>query len=167
MEFQQAPEENFITYLQLDELDCEKHMLVINDGQQYLSIRQRHTRFQLSCEDNDPFRQSNHFCINMNIMDGVDQKIARFQQLLKLFNKTKEPSHKPLSNQQLKLFKEYLLAVHARQRRATYQEIAVAYFGEKRVNKEWSSPSRILKDHVRNRVRKGLKLIAGEYKNLL
>lgn len=159
--------ENFQSYLQLDELDCDKQMLVINDGQQYLSLRKKHASFQLLCEDNDPLSQGNHFCINMNIMDGVEQKMARFQQLMRLFSRTKSPSPKPSPVQQVKLFKEYLLAVYARQDGATYRDIAQVYFGKEHVEKEWTSASRTLKDHVRNRVRKGLELMNGGYKKLL
>jgi len=167
MQFKQAPEENFQTYMQLDELDCEKHMLVINDGSQYLSIRQKHASFQMHCEDHDSMDQSNHFCLNLNIMDGAEKKIVMAQKLLQLFKKAKGPHCKPLSDQQLKLYKEYLLAIHARQSGATYREIALVYFGKERVNEEWSTLSRILKDHVRNRVRKGQELISDGYKNLL
>ena len=167
MQFRQAPEENFQTYMQLDELDCDKHMLVINDGRQYLSIRQRHASFQMHCEDHDPMGQSNHFCINMNIMDGVEQKTAKFQQLMRLFNKTKEPITAALPSQKLKLFKESLQAVYADRENVIYRDIAIVYFGEARVLQEWSDGSRTLEDYVRFRVKKGLKLMNGGYKDLL
>ena len=167
MQFQQAPEENFNTYLQLDELDGDKQMLIINDGHQYLSIRQRHTSFQLYCEDHDPLCKCNHFSIHMNIMDGVDQKAAKFQQLLRLFNKAKKPLPKSLSNQQLKLFKECLQATHAKQDGTSHRDIAVVFFGEERVLQEWSDSSRSLKDYVRFRIRKGMELMDGGYKDLL
>lgn len=167
MQFRQAPNENFQTYMQLDELDCDKHMLVINDGSQYLSIRQKHASFQMQCEGHDPMGQSNHFCINMNIMDGVEQKTAKFQQLMRLFNKTKDPISTPLPGQKLKLFKESLQAVYASLENITYREIAIIYFGESRILREWSDGSRTLEDYVRFRVKKGLKLMNGGYKDLL
>ena len=167
MQFRQAPEENFQTYMQLDELDCDKHMLVINDGRQYLSIRQKHVSFQLHCEGHDSLHQCNHFCINMNLMDGVEQKVAKFKQLMKLFNKTKEPLPAPLSSQKLKLFKESLQAVYARREDVIYRDIAIVYFGKERVMQEWSESSRALEDYVRFRVKKGLKLMRGGYKDLL
>lgn len=167
MQFRQAPEENFQNYLQLDELDGEKHMLVINDGRQYLSIRQKHTSFQMQCEDHDPMGQSNHFCINMNIMDGVEQKTAKFQQLMRLFNKTKDPVSAALPSQKLKLFKESLQAVCAIHENVTYRNIALVYFDEARVLQEWADSSRALEDYVRFRVKKGMKLMNGGYKDLL
>lgn len=167
MQFRQAPEENFNTYLQLDELDGEKHMLVINDGHQYLSIRQKHASFQMQCEDHDPMGQSNHFCINMNIMDGLEEKTAKFQQLSRLFNKTKEPTTAALPSQKLKLFKESLQAVYALRENITYRDIAIIYFDEARVQQEWADISRALEDYVRFRVKKGLKLMNGGYKDLL
>ncbi len=167
MQFQQAPEENFNTYLQLDELDCDKHMLVINDGQQYLSLRKKHASFQFLCKDNDPSCQGNHFCINLNIMDGADKKIARIQQLMRLFNKTKEPLPRPLPEQKLKLFKECLQAVHAWHNGESYRETALIFFGEERVREEWSDNACILKNYVRFRVKKGFSLMNGGYRDLL
>ena len=50
---------------------------------------------------------------------------------------------------------------------APYREIAVALFGEARVEADWADPRDHLRDQVRRAVRRGRELMQGGYRTLL
>lgn len=50
---------------------------------------------------------------------------------------------------------------------APYREIAVALFGEARVEADWRDPRDHLRDHVRRAVRRGRELMRGGYRKFL
>lgn len=50
---------------------------------------------------------------------------------------------------------------------APYREIAVALFGEARVEADWADPRDHLRDQVRRAVRRGRQLMQGGYRTLL
>ncbi|HEV2898206.1 MAG TPA: DUF2285 domain-containing protein [Pseudaminobacter sp.] len=50
---------------------------------------------------------------------------------------------------------------------ASHQEIAIALFGRRRVEEDWSHPGGYLRDQVRRAVRRGRYLMAGGYRQFL
>jgi hypothetical protein len=50
---------------------------------------------------------------------------------------------------------------------ASYRDIAVALFGEARVEADWTDPRRHLRDRVRRAVRRGRALMGGGYRTFL
>lgn len=50
---------------------------------------------------------------------------------------------------------------------APYRDIAVALFGEARVEADWTDPRRHLRDRVRRAVRRGRALMGGGYRTFL
>jgi len=50
---------------------------------------------------------------------------------------------------------------------ASHREIAVAIYGQNRVDADWNDPSENLKDHIRKTVRRGFRLMNGGYRSFL
>lgn len=64
-------------------------------------------------------------------------------------------------------FRNYLIALDGSLHGATYRQIAQAIHGRNRVQKDWTSESRSLKDQIRRAVHRGHALMNGEYRKLL
>lgn len=63
--------------------------------------------------------------------------------------------------------RDALIALDGNRARASYRDIATVIFGPERTEKAWRSASTAIKDRVRRALKRGLKLAAGGYRELL
>ncbi|MGE0022814.1 MAG: DUF2285 domain-containing protein [Hyphomicrobium sp.] len=63
--------------------------------------------------------------------------------------------------------RDALIALDGHRARATYRDIATVIFGAERTKEAWRSASTALKDRIRRSLKRGLELVAGDYRELL
>ena len=74
---------------------------------------------------------------------------------------------RPLRTSSRARFRDALVAIDGLRTGATLRDTAIVLYGHKRVSEDWSAASRWMKDHIRRDRDRGLRLMEGEYRNLL
>lgn len=153
--------------LDLDFISAEKTLLTTPAGTQQLLFRDGVRSLQLNIVGSSITQPVTLF-VDTAIPDGQAESKLRLLRCLRALRETGGlpaeffPPH-PYAKRAaavLTALDGYLAGIHQR-------EIAIAMFGEERVDREWSSPRQHLRDAVRHAIVRGIDLMEGGYRNFL
>lgn len=150
----------------LPDILCQTTVLLTPDGRQHLSVMDAGHTLQLSVTGTSLLQP-------VRLMtDAVlqSQRLrARFHALecLACINGRGRFPSRPHIEPYGRRLRVVLQALDGWLADAPYREIAVALFGEARVDADWTDPRDHLRDHVRRAVRRGRQLMRGGYRKLL
>ncbi|HZD52140.1 MAG TPA: DUF2285 domain-containing protein [Woeseiaceae bacterium] len=94
-------------------------------------------------------------------------RLATLQCLADVYTLGRLPASRLSDELRLRRLRAILQALDGWLDGAPYRDIAVALFGEARVEADWTDPRRHLRDRVRRAVRRGRALMKGGYRTFL
>lgn len=103
------------------------------------------------------------------VIDGIDEirsKATVLLQLSQLYKSYMPRSSNEWSQPSTRL-RNLLIAHDARANGASYREVAIAVFGEKRVKEQFDLPDRTLKNQAVRLVKRAHEMVGGRYRELL
>ena len=150
--------------LSLQDFSCQRMVLVANNTE-HVIIRSAQESARLSMRGQS-ILFGNRRCVFH--IDGLS-KVASVAETLGILNKLRNrtaPSACHPSQFELHL-RNYLVALDGHLAGRSYRDIAEVVYGSERVKNVWTTETRFLKETVRRAVRRGFKLMDGEYRTLL
>ena len=151
----------------LGKVRCKKTLLKTISGDQFIILRALRSVVQIHCVGEDI--RTDPFAIEV-IVDGFPEVesahkvIRRAADLCR--NHPERKASDPWTVEALR-HRDALVAFDLKQRGRNYQEVARFLDGEERVDEEWNNPNRTLKNRTIRSVKRGIRMVGGDYRTLL
>ncbi|WP_412559003.1 DUF2285 domain-containing protein [Thalassospira sp. MIT1370] len=150
----------------LSKVPCRAALLRMPDGRQHLLFSESGCALQLDIRGtslSEPVR-----LLTDAVLPAVHlrARLATLEGLANIVGRGRFPDYRMIEPRGRRL-RVVLQALDGWLAGAPYREIAVALFGEARVEADWRDPRDHLRDQVRRAVRRGRELMRGGYRKLL
>jgi hypothetical protein len=153
--------------LDLEFIATEKTAFIGEDGSQQLLFRQGSRSLQLDVHG-APVTEPVAFLIDTAVpQDRPDAQLNLLKAFRELRVQGNLPKECPAPHPYAKRAASVLIALDGYLAGASHRDIALAMFGEARVERDWTDPGEHLRDAVRRAVARGVALMEGGYRMFL
>lgn len=153
--------------MRLTELGCRTTVLLAPDGIQHVELSDGGWALQLCASGASVFDPVNLMTDAVIDPRRLRARLDALACLNELLAKGKFPSWSRSDDPRGRRLRVVLQALDGWLAGASYREIAIALFGESRVEADWRDPRDHLRDRVRRAIRRGRALTDGGYRMLL
>ncbi|WP_394890376.1 DUF2285 domain-containing protein [Mesorhizobium sp. AaZ16] len=153
--------------LDLSSLSCGKDILLTPAGLQHVLLRQDCRNLQIAVSAASVLRPV-RLCVDAIVpLRRLKSHIAALQCLNEIHGSGRLAAASFPPEPRGRRLRNVLQALDGSLAGASHQEIAIALFGRRRVEQDWSHPGGHLRDQVRRAVRRGRYLMGGGYRQFL
>ena len=153
--------------LEISKLSCRLTVLNSPDGVQHVLLANDACRLQLAVTGASVFERVRVFTETIVAPPLVERRYRALRQLAAAVRTGDLNPRLHVADPRSRRFSLILQTIDGTMARAPQREIAVALFGRRRVDDDWSDPGDHVRDSIRRAVRRGQSLINRGYLNLL
>ena len=155
------------TAFDLSSLQCHVTVLLLEDGQQHVLLRDRGRDLQLIVSDGNILRPSILHVNAISPPENVKQRSWALECVNRIWANESLPERLFPPEPRGDRLRFVLRALDGALDLATHKEIASALLGEDRVRQDWGDPGNHLRDRIRRAIKRGRALMSGDYLGLL
>lgn len=157
----------FGSVISLSEIACRKTLLKAADGEQHLLLRDRTRVAQVRCVGEDIRLDPFALELVVDQFPNVESRQRLIRRLADLYRGRRLGGQKGGWTVEAMRHRDALAALDRRMEGYSYRQIAVFLYGEKAVGDDWTSPDQTMKNRVIRSVKRGVRMMNGDYRTLL
>ena len=147
---------------------CRKSLVVTPDGTQHLVLADDRTFVQVMADGADILADDTAVTYHIGGLDGPATRQAEaWHRLVTLKNRPASGRRERKPIQQVMRLRECLIALDGRLAGASDRDIAIRLYGQETVAANWRRADDSLRARTRRRIARGVRLMHGEYRELL
>ena len=157
----------FGSVVSLGEVRCRKTLLKTVDGEQHVLLRDRRQVAQVRCVGVDIRVEGFALEVVVDEFPDVGNRQRLIRRLADLYRGQRVAGPNAGWTVEALRHRDALAALDRRSEGLSYREIAVFLYGLEAVRDDWTSPDQTMKNRVVRNVKRGLRMMNGDYKALL